>query len=244
MKVAIVGCGKMGSAIAKALIPHCDVLAIRRNPEKLELKCEKSSDIKRCREADVIIITLKPDVFRSSMREKIGKVAENRPVISFMAGVSLKELKDVSENVVKAMAPLSVESKKGVITYCSEGRADKIERAIEVLEKLGKPLEVEENVVDASIAFASSVAFVVKLIEAAKIAGIRLGINAEISRELAICSFEGALELYRKYGCEEVVDMICTPAGATVEGLTKLMECGGEWCLEEAIFSAGNRFLK
>ncbi len=242
MKVAIVGCGKLGSALARALIGKHEVIAIRRNTSKIELECEKSSSVEDARGCDVVILTLKPDVFRRLTGELKFR---DEVVVSFMAGISLKELEVCGKKVAKAMTSLSAEFGSSFVTYCCRnlGEEDR-EKLLSVLKCFGKVMEVEEKIVDASIAFSSSVAFIARLIGAASFAGVRLGIGSDVAKALALSAFSDSIRLVERNGVEGVVERVATPAGATVEGLAKMMECKAEWCLQEAIYVAGRKFLK
>ncbi len=242
MKIAIVGCGKLGSAIAKILTKEYEILAIRRDPSKIEFECEKSSDVSDAKKCDFIILTLKPQDFRKIIKKDEFK---DKIVISFMAGVSVEELKKVSKKVVRAMTTLAVEYGESFVTfYCDGLSPDEEELIIKILKKLGEPIRAEEEIVDVSTAFASSIAFISELIEALIFAGVRQGIKRDIAEKLSILTFHSCLKLVEKYGCKEVVDKVATPAGATVEGLAKLMECKAAWCLQEAFCSAAKKFKK
>ncbi len=240
MKVAIVGCGKLGSALARALVNKHEVLAIRRDVSKIDVECEKSSKIEDAKGCDVVILTLKPDVFRS-----LSEVRFDGIVVSFMAGVSLKELGRCGERVARAMTSLSAEFGSSFVTYCCRNLSDKDrEKLLDVLSCFGRVMEVDERVVDASTAFSSSVAFIARLIGAASLAGVRLGIDSNTSRTLALLAFSDAVKLVERDGVEKVVERVCTPAGSTIEGMAKMMECGAEWCLQEAIYAAGRKFME
>ncbi len=233
MRIAVVGCGKLGTRIAKALKDY-EILAIRRNVSKIELECEKSSKIEDAKSCDVIILTLKPDTFRE-VKPNFG----DRIVVSFMAGVSVEELKQCSKKVVKAMTGIFL----GFVTYCCSGLSEEEKALVKtLLEKIGETFEVEERIVDISIAYSSGIAYVARLVEAATLAGIRLGMSAELSRKLAVITFLSSSKLL-EIDADDVVKLVATPAGSTIEGLAKMMECKAEWCVEEAFYTAGRKFL-
>jgi pyrroline-5-carboxylate reductase len=58
------------------------------------------------------------------------------------------------------------------------------------------------------------------LIEAFVEAGVRLGLPAEVARELSLKTFEGTARLLSESGMtpEELVDMVSSPKGTTVAG--------------------------
>ncbi len=237
MRIAIVGCGNLGSAIAKALREY-EVIAIRRDLSKIKLECEKSSKISDAKKCDVVILTLKPQDFREMEMDFQDKI-----VISFMAGVSVEELKRVSKKVVRAMTTLAAEYGESFVTYCCEGISpNEEERILKILKNLGEPIKVDEEVVNTSTAFASSIAFVSELIEALTFAGVRQGIKRDVAEKLSILTFRGCVKLVENYGFRELKYSVATPAGATVEGLAKLMECKAGWCLQEAFCLAAKKF--
>ncbi len=92
-----------------------------------------------------------------------------------------------------------------------------------------------EKLVDASIATnGSALAFLSLVASSLKDAGIREGLNARDSLELVKMSFKGFAKLLEKERPEMIIEQICTPKGATIEGLSVLEKKGVRGAFIEA----------
>ncbi|AEA47288.1 pyrroline-5-carboxylate reductase family protein [Archaeoglobus veneficus] len=254
MRVAIIGCGNLGCALAKALAKRFDVIVTRRNTEKIrfleEIRCEITSDnIEAVVGSDIVMLTVKKkDVV--GVLSQIGKHLSGKVLISFVAGLGFDELKRLAPNakIVKAMTTLSAEFGKGITTYYTdvESETQDIVRDIEkVLSCFGDVVRVgSEYEVDVTTAFSSSTAFLARIFQAFVYAGLRLGLSAELSRRIAIGVFDGTSEMLKFEKPEELILRVTTPAGTTIEGLHRLMEHRAEYAVMEAICASAEKSLR
>jgi pyrroline-5-carboxylate reductase len=242
MRIAIIGGGNLGSALAKALIKRYDVVVTRRNPERIsflkDLGCEITDDnFKAVQSSDVAILTVK----KMHVRYVLNEIPKDKITISFVAGLNFKDLEMMLKKPVKAMTMISAEFGKGISMYYSrlgEEDNDVVER---VLSCFGDVIRVDERHVDILTAFASSLAFISKLYEAFVYSGLRLGYNAELAKRVALSVFEGGVELLKSYEPHEIVEKVVTPAGITIEGLCKLIERGVEFGVIDAIYTCAKK---
>lgn len=77
MKIGVLGCGKMGSVIAKKLPEEAEKILVDRNLDKLEklneaIKCEYSTEIKALEKADVVLVILP----QSQVDDKVGELCK------------------------------------------------------------------------------------------------------------------------------------------------------------------------
>lgn len=91
MRVGVIGAGNLGMALAKNASKKAEVVAVKRKVVEME-GIEVTDRIEEVGDCDVILVALKPDVFRREL-ERIGRVAEEKPVVSFAAGVKLDEMR-------------------------------------------------------------------------------------------------------------------------------------------------------
>ncbi len=215
MRVAIIGAGNLGTAIAMNASKNAEVIAVRRRKDLFpETKSvEVVSEIEEAEKANVFIITLKPQVFRKNM-ELISKVARGKPVVSFSAGVRLEEMLRHIENPFRAMTNLGIEERGTVACYPPE-----TSEHLSFLDADFIYCESEREL-DAMTSFlGSSPAIISKLFHAFIISALHQGISYNNAIKAGISAFHSAAYLYSKYGLDETIRRITTPGGTTAEGL-------------------------
>lgn len=213
MRVAIVGGGNLGKALARAC-RGVEVVIVKRRPEKID-GFQVKTDLNV--EADVYLVALKPRDFRENM-EKIGEVAGEKPVVSFAAGVKLEEMRKNISNPYRAMTNIAVESGSLVAVYPEEAK--------EFVSFLGSEVivcESEEELELMTSFIGSAPAFICYLLHQFTLAAVREGVKFDKAKYIAAKTFEAAAKVYMKHGLEEIVKKIATPGGTTVEGIINLV---------------------
>jgi pyrroline-5-carboxylate reductase len=108
-----------------------------------------------------------------------------------------------------------------------------------MLEHLGKVYELEEKYFDAFTAIGGSgPAFVASIVEAMRLSGIYMGLNKDVSYDLAMATIEGTLELLKAYNEEELILKVSSPAGTTIEGIYNIEKTGLKGILMEIFIRA------
>ncbi len=245
MRIAIIGCGNLGTALAKVLSKKYDVTVTRRNVEKIrflrDLGCEILRDnTEAVKNSDIVMLTLKKrDVL--NVLNQLKKYMSSKLVISFVAGLRFKDLKFFTEKPVKAMTTMSAEFEKGITLYYSELRENDETVVERVLSSFGDVVKCSEREVDMLTAFSSSIAFIAKLYEAFVYSGLKLGFNFELSKKIALNVFDGSSELLKFYEPDEIIEKVTTPAGTTIEGLYELFRHNVEFGIMEAVAASARK---
>ncbi len=245
--VAVIGAGNLGSAIAVALSRNYDVIAVRRDVSKISWLEEHGVAVTNdstdaARKADAVIICVKPrDV--TPVLSGIRDVLADKPVISFAAAVKLEEIARYCHRPVRAMTNIASRFGDSMVVYYSLFEDDGIHA---LLSALGKAQRVDrEEIVDLSTVFLGSApAFVSLLIQAFQYAGIKSGLNAELSREMAVSTFASTSKLMESMNPDEIIERIATPAGTTIEGIVKMKELGVEHSVIEFLTAAVEKLKK
>ncbi len=228
MKIGIVGYGNMGRAFALGLKDSYDIIAYDKDVSKQELAIQDgigfSSSIEFLLDSvDVIILSIKPQDLVS-----VAKLSfRNKSVISMLAGTSISKLKEYIKDayITRIMPNIAVVYKKGVIAFCSED--EKRENIKNILENLGKVYELDEKYFDAFTALGGSgPAFIASIVEAMRLSGVYMGLNKDLSYDIAISTIEGVLELLKEYSEEELILKVSSPAGTTIEGIYHIEKSG------------------
>lgn len=234
-KIAIIGCGTMGSGMARILGQRYPLILYDRHTEKAdpllsEINALVCNDLKvAVQGADLIILAIQPQNFLEIAKELVGKLRNGKIVASIMAGVSTKMLKQHLGNisVLRVMPNIPCLYGKGVVglVESSDITEEKKPMVEDVFSLLGNVHWIPENKADSLTALtASGPAFVYVMLESIIDAGIALGFSAEQSRELTLQMMEGAVETVKKSGKHpgQLKWDTATPAGATIAGLKQM----------------------
>ncbi len=245
MRIAVIGGGNLGSALAKALVKKFDVVVTRRNPREIDylkdLGCEVMKDnVEAVKKSNVVLITVK----KANVDEILREIPKDRITISFVAGIKFNQLEKILKKPVKAMTMLSAEFGKGLSMYYSKLSDDENDIVERVLLCFGEVMRGDERDVDNLTAFASSLAFIPKIYEAFVYSGLRLGYSHDVSKKIALQVLEGGVEMLKSYEPNEIVERIVTPGGTTIEGIFKFMENRVDFGIIDAISACAKKLEK
>lgn len=238
MKLAILGGGNMGLAMARGLL-KAQVLAPDAitfgtpHPDKAPLKalgCRALAD--NCAAvagADVVILAVKPHVVAEVLRAVAGHLAPGAMVLSVAAGVTLGALREALGSaapggLVRAMPNTAVSLGEGVVAYAAE-TPEGAARAGALLAVLGLALSLEEARFSAVTALSGcGIAHALRFLRAAQEAGVQMGLSAQAAGEIFAQTMVGAARLVLENGShpEAEIDRVCTPGGLTIRGLNAM----------------------
>lgn len=243
-KIAIIGGGNLGSAIAEGLIKSkfispANLTVTRRNVEALRsvkaLGANVTSDnAKAIRDSEIIIVALKP----YNVREILEGLRENfdrtrHIVISVVTGVSLKDLAAMVGNgapVFRAMPNTAIAIQESVTCICHQGALnEQVNYVTELFNQLGITISIDEKLMDAATVLgACGIAYALRFIRAATQGGIEIGFDAKTANLIAAQTVKGAAELLLKLNRhpEEEIDKVTTPKGCTIAGLNEMEHQG------------------
>jgi pyrroline-5-carboxylate reductase len=236
MIVAVLGAGKIGEAVARAVAKSPKVslvLVTKRNLASLRRplpkKLQASTDnVVASKKANVVILAVKAADARHVLDE-ISAHTHGKLVISFMAAISLSRLERhlPRARLVRAMTNMAAMVGEAATAY-SAGKgltsAD-LGTARFVFDRLGESVELPESQLDAVTALSGSgPAYIAILIDALVIAGLKVGLPRDTAFKLATQTLVGTSKLLREtgMGITELRDAVTTPAGTTIAGIYEL----------------------
>lgn len=240
MRIGIIGYGNMGRAFALGLKDHYDIIVFDKDTSKKELALQDGIGFSNSIEflldsVDLIILSIKPQDLASLKELNFN----GKSLVSMLAGTSVSKLKEHIKDayITRIMPNLAVIYKKGVIGFYSEDAKKEVIKSM--LEHLGKVYELEEKYFDAFTAIGGSgPAFVASIVEAMRLSGIYMGLNKDLSYDLAVATIEGTLELLKAYNEEELILKVSSPAGTTIEGIYNIEKTGLKGILMETFIRA------
>ena len=249
--LTLIGCGQMGSAIARRLLTATEMIVelCDRDERKVKALLEVSDRARALSfknlEADgeggarLILVAVKPHHVQALLEGLALKPGDC--VISVAAGVELARLREwvasPAIDLVRAMPNTPVEFGAGV-TGLLASSPEALQRAKALFAPLGEVVELkEEGAFHGLTAISGSgPAYMFVILEALADAGVLAGLDRLTSRRLALATMRGASVLAERSGAHtaELKDRVASPAGTTIAGLRELERHG----LREALISA------
>jgi len=243
-KIAVIGGGNLGTAIAEGLIKSRfsrpeDLIVTRRNTASLKNLSQKGVEVTSdnraaVRSAEVIILAVKPYNYHEILREISPDFQQGKHLlISVITGVLLKDLtahSGVAIPVFRAMpnTAIAIQESMTCISY-NKASAEDINYVTDLFAKLGEVVVIDEKLMDAATVLgACGTAYAMRYIRANIQGGIEIGFDAATASLIAAQTVKGAAELLlqRKTHPEQEIDKVTTPKGCTIAGLNEMEHQG------------------
>lgn len=243
-KIAIIGGGNLGVAIAEGLMKSSFVKpewisVTRRNTQRLtELQQQgvnvTSDNTFVIQQSEVIIVALKPFNVKEILAELKSNFNPTKHVlISVVTGVSLKELADIVGNdvpIFRTMPNTAIAIQESVTCICHKNASPmQVDYVNTLFNQLGITIPIEEKLMDAATVLgACGIAYALRFIRASTQGGIEIGFDAKTANLIAAQTVKGAAELLLKGNRhpEEEIDKVTTPKGCTIVGLNEMEHQG------------------
>jgi pyrroline-5-carboxylate reductase len=194
----------------------------------------RSSNEAVAREADIIVLAVKPQYLKVVIADIMDSVDENKVIVSIAAGKTIKWLANEFEKpvrIIRVMPNTPALVGEGCTGLCFHGAVTEEERnlACKMMGSFGKAIVVEERLMDVVGAVSgSSPAFVFLFLEALADGAVAGGMPRKQAYEFAAQAVLGSAKLMLETGKHpgELKDMVCSPGGTTIEGVKALEEGG------------------
>lgn len=260
-KIAILGGGNLGAAIAEGLLKSSFVKpefisVTRRNTAALQPLADLGVTITDNNKAviessDVIIVALKPYNVKEVLEGlKSSFDAKRHILISVVTGMYLNDLSAIVDHGVplfRAMPNTAIAIQESVTCLCSTGASsEQVEYVTRLFDQLGITIPIDEKLMDAATVLgACGIAYALRFIRAASQGGIEIGFDAKTANLIAAQTVKGAAELLRKGNRhpEEEIDKVTTPKGCTIVGLNEMEHRGFSSSLIRGIGASYNRII-
>ncbi|MGE0707382.1 MAG: pyrroline-5-carboxylate reductase [Planctomycetota bacterium] len=256
-RLAILGVGKMGAALAKGLAQRDLGLSLvgaarressRERVEALGIEWA-ASGAEAVAGADVVVLAVKPQQVPALLAEVGAKIAPSTLVVSIAAGVTTARVQAglaPGTPVVRVMpnTPSVLGAGMAVLAAGASASPQDLALARELFEPVGRTAVLEEHLMDAVTGLSGSgPAYVYLVIESLAEAGVKVGIPRETSTLLAAQTVLGSARMVLELGEHPALlkDAVTTPAGCTVDGLMELEEGKLRVTLLKAVVKATER---
>jgi pyrroline-5-carboxylate reductase len=259
-KVAFLGAGKMGGIILQALLNHGLLSAkstsatvahadrAKALSKKMKVKVG-TSNVEAAKDADIIIIGVKPQVVEEVVREISSHMTPKQLIVSVAASVPTSMIeKNLPANVpvVRAMPNTPCLLGAGMTAICKGkyANADHVATTTHIFDVVGRTVVVDEKHMDAVTALsASGPAYIYIILESLAEAGVKVGLPRDTATLLAAQTALGASRVVLETGDHPALlkDAVTTPAGCTIDAIMELEEGKLRVTLIKAVVKAAQR---
>ncbi|EHM10358.1 pyrroline-5-carboxylate reductase [Thermanaerovibrio velox DSM 12556] len=256
-RVAIIGAGTIGSAVAMALRPHFQVMVTRRRggipTELLEAGVEEGGANQEAASwADVVILAVKPYQVLEVMSQisEVAPEAAPKVVVSLAAAMTIQMMEAVCPfPVVRAMTNTACRIRRGYTVYSNGLAVGEEEEAVvrSVFRSMGAFEKVDEQYLDVLTAMSGSgPAYMYTVLEAMILGALKAGLPRDLALRAAANTAIGASSLLLESGGHpaELRDQVITPGGVTIEGLYELEEGRVRTAFMRAVSAAALRSVE
>jgi pyrroline-5-carboxylate reductase len=241
--VGLIGSGNMARALAlgwgepvlctDAVREKAEALAADTGGEALAGNGELAD------RADVVVLCHKPAQLEE-VAEQVGGRA--KAVISILGATPLQRVKKAYAGtpVVRMLPSTPVEVRQGVTVHARDPEGDAgLERsAIELFERVGRVVTIEDAQFNTAMGLMSCAPAYMALVAEAQVdAGVRYGLPADLAAEMVVGTMAGSAALLTRRDNDTLATRraVTSPGGSTAKGLAALEEHGVRRAFEAAM---------
>ena len=255
--LALIGCGKMGQALAHGWISsgiagHIDIVEPQDVPLSGPVTHVKAAkDLKPANGTwDAVILAVKPQVMNAACATLANILPADQLILSIAAGRTLSSLHPFFPDalLVRAMPNTPAAIGKGMTVLCALENVTDTQKEIadDLLSATGQTAWVKEEILmDAVTALSGSgPAYVFYLVEAMAEAGRKAGLDKDFALGLARQTVIGSAALLESESDIDAATLrqnVTSPGGTTEAALKILMKGDFQRLMDEAIAAATNR---
>jgi pyrroline-5-carboxylate reductase len=260
-KIAIIGGGNLGIAIAEGLLKSkfCkadDITVTRRklamlnelNKKGIHIQGDNQAAVKN---SDIIILAVKPFQVTEAINSFKKELTSGKILVSVVTGVMIDEMEELTKKKLsffRAMPNTAIAIRESMTCLCSKYAQPEDEKYVyELFSRLGKVVYINEKLMDAAtILGACGTAYALRYIRASIQGGIEIGFDATTASLIAAQTVKGAAELLLQKGShpEQEIDKVTTPKGCTIAGLNEMEHQGFSSSLIKGIVASYNKIAK
>lgn len=254
--IGFIGCGNMGSAIARAVcktLPPEQVLLANRTPAKAEalakeLGCPTADNEAVAARCSWIVLAVKPQMMAGvleALRPVLAARQDRFILCTLAAGLTMARIQEMAGGeypVLRFMPNTPSARGAGMIQYCSTGVTPEEENEFcRMLSQAGRLDALPENLIDAaSCVSGCGPAWAYQFIEALADGGVACGLPRAKAQQYAAQMLLGSAVMVLESGQHpgELKDAVCSPGGSTIQGVRTLEERGFRGAVTDAVIAA------
>lgn len=262
-KIAIIGGGNMGEALARGILqtkwatPERMMIA-----EPLKEKLDKlrgiahgikasHSNVDAATWADVVLLSVKPQIIAHVLDEIKPVMKDDKLVLSVVAGVTTAYMEKKLGSkvpVIRAMPNIAAVVRESATAICAGKYANNEEHlsvARHIFESVGMVVEVSEEALMDAVTGLSGTGpmYVFQILEGLSDAGVKVGLSRDMANALAVQTLIGSSKLIKetKEHPAKLKDLVTSPGGTAISALHSLEKNGLKALLIDAVEVATKR---
>lgn len=254
-KFGFIGAGNMGGALAVALSKSTKDIALSDIDSK---KCESlaneigastSTNEEIAKTAKYIVLAVKPQ-FMADVLDGIAEVLRERKddfvLVSIAAGVSISKVQTMAKGeykVIRIMPNTPAFLGEGMLIYAlsEDVKSEEEKEFLDSMTAAGVWDKIPEKLIDAGCALSGcGPAFVYMMIEALADGAVDCGLPRDKALKFASQTVKGSAMMVQQTGKHPglLKDEVCSPGGATIEGVKALENNGFRGAIMKAVTKA------
>ena len=260
--IGFIGCGNMGAALARAVRmagPEVELFFANRSPEKAqtlarELVGQVQSNEWVAKNCSLIFLGVKPQLMGevlAGLRLVLAGRADRFVLLTMAAGLTtqtIRSMAGVDCPVARIMPNTPCAIGAGVVQlYCSGTTQEETDELKLLLSGAGLVDELDEDLIDAACAVSGcGPAFAYLFLDALAQGGVSCGLPEDKALLYAAHMLEGAAKLAAQSHRtpEELKQAVCSPGGATIQGVHALERADFSHIVMGAVKAAYRRTLE
>ena len=257
LTIAFVGSGTMAEAVIQALLNAEEVMPeqiIASGPRVVRGETLRTrhgirttvDNVTAASEADIVVLSVKPQVLPTVMVELRGHVRSTALVFSIIAGTPISNIRAGLDHaaIVRTMPNTPAQIGAGMTVWMAPPAVTEAQRAQAqtILQTMGLEMSVtREDALDMATAVSGTgPTFVFLLMEAMVDAAVHLGFSRRQARLLVLQTVHGSVEFAQQSSSHlaQLRNMVTSPGGTSAEAIYQLEKGGLRTVLSKAIWAA------
>lgn len=257
--IGFIGAGNMATAIIggiinAGLVEGTQIIAADPAGNKLETLQEtygiQTGDNKKTAEtADILFLSVKPNMFQTVIQEIKNHVLPKTIIVSIAAGQTIENIQTLFEKEIKLVrimpnTPALVGEAMCAVCANDNVEQNELEQVRSICNSFGKSAVVPESMIHAVVGISgSSPAYAFMFIEAMADAAVLKGMPRNLAYEFAAQALLGSAKMVLETGKHpgELKDMVCSPAGTTIEAVAVLEQEGFRSAVMDAVIACADK---
>lgn len=244
----------IGGILRNGLMAPEDIIATAATQKTLDHVSEEfgvtvTLDNRVAAKADIVVLAVKPIYYEQVIQEIRDVMGESQLIVTIAAGKSVEWVEQTfggKRKIIRTMPNTPALVGEGITAVCPNENITKeeLEEVCKLLEGFGKAEVINERIMDAVIAVSgSSPAYVFMFIEAMADAAVAEGMPRTQAYQFAAQSVLGSARMVLETGKHpgELKDMVCSPAGTTIEAVKVLEEKGFRGSVMECMHACAEK---
>ena len=260
-RIAIIGGGNLGAAIAEGLLKSkfnkaSEIIVTKRHIQTLRSLQQKGVTVtddnnEAVKKSEVVILAVKPFQVKDVLSQIKDNLDKKKIFISVVTGVLISDMESIIENSIpmfRAMPNTAIAIRQSMTCICStNAKPADIKYVNDLFKNLGEVVAIDEKLMEAATVLgACGVAYALRFIRANIQGGIEIGFDAATASKIAAQTIKGSAELLIQNGNhpEQEIDKVTTPKGCTIAGLNEMEHRGFSSSLIRGVVTSYRKIAK